>query len=76
MRKFYNDYDRTFLADEFECDELIEKAADLYVQVEDIQIRTEIEELNDFIKSSQKSFGESGLPTEQTLKDFLKSHKE
>ncbi len=52
-------------------DELIEKVVDLYVREEDKQIRAEIEELNDSIKSSQKSFNEGGLPTVQTLKDFL-----
>ena len=59
---------------EEESDEVIKKAVDLYVREEDNQIRGEIDELNDYIRCSQKNFNK--LPTEQTLKDFLENYKE
>lgn len=66
---------RKLLTRNEEDDERIRRAADLYVREEDKQIRSEIDELNEFIKCSQKNYNEGGLPTEQTLKDFLESKK-
>lgn len=66
---------RKLLSENEDDDEIIRRAADLCVRVEGKQIRAEIEDLNEYIKCSQKDYKEGDLPTEQTLKDFI-SQKE